>query len=88
MVSYISNPASISLKGLNRLRGQQKAKERPENGQGKAKEKHCHLTVKPEEDPGFSELYRKLGSPLYLVTACILSAQFLQPIRQGIQASP
>jgi hypothetical protein len=61
MVSHISNPASISVKGLNCLRSQRKAKERPENGQRKAKVKPSHLTVKPGEDLGFSELLWKVG---------------------------
>ncbi len=61
MVSHTSNTASISLKGLNCLRSQRKAKERPENGQGKAKGKPSYLTVKPGGDLGFSELLWKIG---------------------------
>jgi hypothetical protein len=62
MVSHISNPASISLKGLNYPGSQRKAKERPESGQGKAKAKPDHLTVKQGEHPGFSELLWKIGT--------------------------
>jgi len=77
MVSHVPNPASISVKGLNYLRSQRKAKERPESGQGKAKGKSGHLTVKQGEELGFSELLWKIGISLLLVTVCIFSAQFL-----------
>jgi len=55
MASHISKPASISLKDLDYLRSQRKAKERPENGQGKAKGKPGHLTAKHGENPDLSE---------------------------------
>jgi hypothetical protein len=69
MVSHAINIAIFSLNGYNRLRSHRKAKERPGNGQGKAKGMSGHYTAKARSDLGFQGLSGKLECPLLVVTA-------------------
>jgi hypothetical protein len=69
MVSHAINIAIFSLNGYNRLRSHRKAKERPGNGQGKAKGMSDHYTAKARSDLEFQRLSGKLEFPLLVVTA-------------------
>jgi hypothetical protein len=68
MVSHAINIAIFSLNGYNRLRSHRKAKERPGNGQGKAKGMSCYHTAKPRSNLEFQRLSGKLEFPLLVVT--------------------
>ena len=69
MVSHAINIAIFSLNGYNRLRSHRKAKERPGNGQGKAKGMSCNHTAKPRSVLEFQRLSGKLVIPLLVLTA-------------------
>jgi hypothetical protein len=67
MVSHAINIAIFSLNGYNRLRSHRKAKERPGNGQGKAKGMSGHLTAKPGSDLEFQGIPRRNWNFLFFL---------------------